>query len=156
MSKARSLLLVVDASVARSAGETEHPISSACRRYLLAVQGICHRVAVTDEILAEWKKHQSRFTRKWRVSMAARQKPLTHVQPVSTGLDLQTFTPPHRDAVEKDLCLLEAALSADKVIVTRDDKLQKSLESTPEGDRLRGRYVWHNPLTHGEESLRTL
>ena len=153
MSKKRSRVLVIDASVARAAGETEHPVSSACRRFLRAVLEICHRVAVNEEIRAEWQKHQSRFTRKWRRSMAARKKPLSDIPVVPTGLDLERFAPRHREAVKKDLCLLEAALAADCEIVTLDDALCRALASSPAGTRLRNRITWHNPVTNGTELL---
>lgn len=153
MSKIGSLLLVVDASVARSAGETVHPVSSACRRYLIDVMKICHRVAVTSEILDEWKRHQSRFTVKWRRQMAARKKPLVKVTPHGTGLDLGALADGPRNIVEKDLCLLEAALAADKVIVTRDDSLRVALNGTEDGARLARRFVWHNPVRDNASTL---
>jgi len=148
-----SRLLVIDASVARSAGETEHPVSSSCRAFLLAVLKICHRVAVTTDIREEWQRHQSRFTRKWRCSMAAPQKPLRDIKPVSAGLNIPAFAPPQQVAIEKDLGLLEAALGADGVIVTRDDALRKALGTTPQGSRLRDRITWYNPVTDGTEPL---
>ncbi len=156
MKRPRSRLLVIDACVARSAGKTENPVSSSCREYLLEVLKICHRVAVTPDIREEWKRHQSRFTRKWKVSMAAHQKPLRdiEIEPVKEWLNLPAFAPQHRAAVEKDLCLLEAALGADRVIVTRDDALRKALGTTPQGIRLRDRIRWCNPVTDGTDSLR--
>jgi hypothetical protein len=45
--------LIIDASVMRSAGETEHPVSKACRNTLFEVLKICHKVAVTTELLEE-------------------------------------------------------------------------------------------------------
>lgn len=153
MSSTRTRFLVIDASVARAAGETEHPVSSACRSFLRAVLEICHKVAVNDEIRAEWQRHQSRFTRKWRRSMAARRKPLRDVEPIDTGLDLQAFALPQRAAVAKDLCLLETALAADLEIVTLDDALPRALATTRQGIRLRDRITWHNPVADGTEGL---
>ncbi len=59
-----SRLLVVDASVARSAGETENPVSSCCRNALFAILTICHHVVMTEAIQSEWNRHMSRFMRK--------------------------------------------------------------------------------------------
>jgi len=54
--------IVVDASVARSAGETSHLDSVLCREFLQAMLKICHRVVLTPEIEREWRKHASRCT----------------------------------------------------------------------------------------------
>ena len=61
--------LVIDADVARSAGETEHPVSSACGKFLSTTTELGHRVVVTGEIRREWRKHASRYTRRWLVGM---------------------------------------------------------------------------------------
>ena len=53
--------LVIDADVARSAGETEHPVSSACGKFLSTTTELGHRVVVTGEIRREWRKHASRL-----------------------------------------------------------------------------------------------
>lgn len=47
MKKVTSKRLVIDACVARSAGETDHPISAACRGYLLDILAICHKIVMT-------------------------------------------------------------------------------------------------------------
>ena len=41
--------LVIDADVARSAGETEHPVSSACGKFLSTTTELGHRVVMTAE-----------------------------------------------------------------------------------------------------------
>ena len=66
--------LVIDASIARAAGRTDHPISKACRDFLEDVLKICHHVVLTKETSEEWKRHQSKFTLLWRSSMFARKK----------------------------------------------------------------------------------
>jgi hypothetical protein len=79
--------------------------------------------------------------------MAARRKPLKPVQPTLIQLNLDAFQDDARAAIEKDLCLLQAALAADCVIVTRDDKLKKALAKTPDGSALAARIKWVNPVT---------
>ena len=64
--------LVIDADVARSAGETKHPVSSACRQFLDAVTECRHRVVMTPEIQEEWRRHASRYTYRWLRRMFAR------------------------------------------------------------------------------------
>ena len=149
-------LLVVDASIVQSAGETEHPVSSSCRNCLEAIRRICHRVAVTPDIRDEWDRHMSRFSRKWRRSMAARRKPLQVVNPTEVDLDTSSLSDKERVAVEKDRCLLEAALSADCVIVTRDDAFRNALAKTPQGVDLLTRITWINPVFGGVNALQGL
>lgn len=149
-------LLVVDASVARSAGETDHPLSSSCRECLEAIRTICHRVAVTPAILAEWNRHMSRFTRKWQRSMAARRKPLEFVAVAGVGVDTTKYDQADREQVEKDACLLEAALAADHVIVTRDDALKLALEKRPDGKALSKSITWINPVAGGLKAIQSL
>jgi hypothetical protein len=75
MAKIRSRLLVVDASIARAAGDVStHPTSRRCCDFLLAVREICHQIVMIAPIQHEWDKHQSRFARTWRLSMLAKKK----------------------------------------------------------------------------------
>lgn len=149
-------LLVVDASVVQSAGETEHPVSSSCRECLEAIRHICHRVALTPDMWKEWDRHMSRFSRKWRRSMAARRKPLQTVVAADIVLDKTELSERDQKAIEKDWCLLEAASSADRVIITRDDALRSALSKTTEGMRLRESFKWINPVTDGATALQNL
>ena len=74
MGKSASRALVIDACIAQSAGETEDPVSKACRAFLIATRDICHRVVMTNDVVAEWKKHRSKFSWIWWRSMVARRK----------------------------------------------------------------------------------
>ena len=76
MKNKQSKYLVIDASIARSCGgeDAKHPTSKNCRDFLKAVLKICHSMVMTDELQAEWNKHESTFARKWRVSMIAKRK----------------------------------------------------------------------------------
>jgi hypothetical protein len=154
----RSRLLVVDASVAQSAGETEHPVSSCCRDSLLAIRTICHRIAMTAEIQDEWNRHMSRFTRKWLTSMWARKKvhpcegvQLNDVDNASDGLSAT-----EQDGLRKDLCLLEAACAADGIIVTRDDAIQLIWHKCHDRIGVPKPITWINPVTDGVQALELL
>jgi hypothetical protein len=148
-------LLVVDASVARAAGNSEHPISSACRQILTDILEICHSVALNPELRQEWNHHQSRFTRKWRASMAARRKPLHDISTAPCGLDLDRFDEKNRAAIEKDLHLLELALATDKEIITLDTALSIALKSQSSGVRLHDRISWIDPIVDRSRFLQS-
>lgn len=156
MSRKSSRVLVIDACVARAAGETEHPVSSACRACLVAVKDICHRVALSEELRQEWNEHQSRFTRKWQVSMATRHKPLQIVKTAELQLDYSGLSPSERQAVAKDQHLLEAALAADRVIVTIDDALRDALGRMPKKLRRLKTICWIHPVDDGVGALERL
>jgi hypothetical protein len=136
MSK-QSRLLAIDASVLRSAG-TKEGHSSHCAALLLSVLEICHRAAFSSEIKAEWDKHQSRLSVKWRAAMVARKKMVVvGIQARQNALVLQIESQPGlsvlaRAALIKDAHMLASALQADRVIVTGDLVL-KNLTDGPLG-----------------------
>ena len=149
-------LLVVDSSVIRSAGETDHRVSSSCRACLEKIRLICHRVATTADLQDEWRRHMSRFSRKWRRSMCARKKPLQVINPTCVPLDGIGLTEGDQRAIEKDRCLLEAALSADRVIVTRDRSLQVALAKTRRGKHVMEQITWIDPVDDGAAAIEGL
>ena len=68
--------LVIDASVARASGgpEASMPSSKRCRDFMLKAREVCHRIVMSPDLRAEWKRHQSNFARAWLVSMVSRRK----------------------------------------------------------------------------------
>ncbi len=154
----RSRLLVVDASVACSAGETEHPVSSCCRNALLAIRTICHRVVMTEAIRDEWNRHMSRFTRKWFRSMVARKK--VHrcegVQVNRVDEAYERLSADEQDGLRKDLCLLEAACAGDGIVVTRDDAIREIWHKCHDQLGLSEPITWINPVTDGVRALERL
>jgi hypothetical protein len=154
----RSRLLVVDASVAHSAGETEHPVSSCCRDSLFAILTICHRVVITEAIQNEWNYHMSRFTRKWFRSMVARKKihrcegvRLGHVDEACRGLSAA-----EQDGLRKDLCLVEAACAGDGIVVTRDDVIQAIWHKCHDRLGAPKPITWINPVADGVQAMERL
>ena len=149
MKTKRSRLLVIDASVARSAGETEHPVSSCCRDTLLSIQDICHRIIMTEAIREEWIRHQSRFTRKWFRSMVAKKKVQrsagTHLNLV--GEVLKGLSAGEQEGLQKDICLVEGACDGDGIVVTRDDQVVKIWQKCQGQFRLAKPITWINPVT---------
>jgi hypothetical protein len=66
--------IVVDASIAQSAGMGLHPSSQRSREFLLDMLSICHKVVTSQEISAEWKNHASKFSIGWLAAMRSRGK----------------------------------------------------------------------------------
>ena len=108
--------LVIDASIARASGNegAVYPTSKKCRDLLINVLEFRHGVVITPEIGAEWRRHQSSFTRKWRVRMEARKKVYRINVPQDIALREKmlrhTVSAKKKEAVKKDFHLIEAAL----------------------------------------------
>ena len=126
----RSKRLVIDASVARSAGgETAvFPTSKHCRDFLRATLETGHRVVMTPAISEEWRRNQSRFARQWLVSMTARKK----VQRLEPIRDKELRRHIGHDAIHendgetmlKDCLLIEAAAVTDRRIISLDERVR--------------------------------
>jgi hypothetical protein len=140
-----SKVLVVDASVVRAAGESEHPVSSANREFLNSVLELCHRVAMTPQIGAEWRRHQSKVTGRWRVAMYARKKIVRLEAPGNPELRSR-LTHGHRsadrDAILKDAHLIEACLKADRIVASLDENARALFQA----DELNA-VTWVNPVS---------
>ena len=151
-----SAALVIDASIARAAGETEHPVSSGCRSFLQEILKICHRVVMTPEVSAEWKKHRSRFAYGWLASMTARKK-VVRPGPVENAGLRQTIhslelTDSVREAILKDIHLVEAAYATDQAVASLDDTARQYLRQIAEHVKSLRSLVWVNPTKDDEQA----
>lgn len=85
---------------------------------------ICHRVFLSDSCRDEWRRHASKFARDWWVAMEARRKVERaadmHDPEVRRPLKRAVLTTKERDAIAKDIHLLEDALRADGIVVGID------------------------------------
>ncbi len=149
--------LVIDSDVARSAGTKEDPISQSCREVLQAVLDICHKVVLTEDIFAEWKRHRSNFTFIWLRSMMARKKQIILKEVTNDDLrariDALSLDEQTLDIIKKDLHLVEAALETDHIIISRDETARALFQEASEEIGGLKRIVWINP-THEEEHVK--
>lgn len=153
--------LVIDASVARAAGGEEaiNPTSKSCRDFLKAVLEICHKVVMSPDVREEWKRHESRFSREWRLEMVSKRKliPLRDIyinEELWSQIEGAADTDKKRAAMIKDLCLIEAAIVTDKVVVSLDDNTARSLfaQAANKIETL-GNITWVNPDKPEEEPI---
>jgi hypothetical protein len=126
--KTASKRLVIDASVARAAGleGSTSPPSIRCREFLQLTLKICHRAVMPPKLRDEWRRHQSRFSRKWYKAMLARKK-IIHLEPdpdpsIRDRVRGYNCTEKKRRVLVKDLHLVEAALQTDHIVVSLDDE----------------------------------
>jgi hypothetical protein len=150
--------IVVDASVAASAGEGEHPASARCRGFLLDMLTICHRVTMSAEIMTEWDNHASPYSIRWLAAMRGKGKvlrvnpePGTLMEAIRNAHDWQVK---EFAAMEKDLLLVLAALASDRVVASRDERVRKLFAKAAANVHLLTAIAWVDPATaddhHGE------
>jgi hypothetical protein len=158
VAKVRSRLLVIDASIARAAGDASaHPTAERCREFLQAVLDLCHRMVLTAPIQAEWNKHQSGFARRWRTSMMARKKvELVEIAPhhsLEKRIGRAASSVFIAAIMEKDRHLIEAALVAEERVFSLDDRVRKHFQQHATMLREVGSVHWVNPGTAGEAAV---
>jgi hypothetical protein len=151
MIKRASRQLVVDTSIIRSAGpkEAANPTSKHCRDTLVDILTICHHIVMTPDIQEEWNKHQSGFARTWRVSMVAHRKlDLIRVAPDTALRErLQRVVKRSRsaEAMLKDCRLIEAAMSADQIVLSLDETVRALFAGASHTVGEIGHIIWVNP-----------
>lgn len=156
MAREAGRALVVDASVARAVGTSEHPISSACRQFLDEMKSICNRLVHTPDLSEEWQRHASPYWRKWLASMHARRQVLwvtdARDDDLRRRLSEAVETEKKRAAVAKDAHLVEAALASEQAVISLDDSVRALLvEAAVVVTALRP-ITWVNPVHAREDA----
>ena len=140
--------LVIDTDVARAVGNKDcvHPTGQRCRDFLEAVRKNDLRVVMTPEIEDEWRRHQSRFTRKWRLRMYAK-KNIVRIEPTSNQalLNRVDATDKGMAAMIKDWRFVEAAMENDRTVASRDDVVRKLFSKACDQVGQLREIVWVNP-----------
>lgn len=146
--------IVIDACVAKSASERVHPISSNCRVFFETIRDTGCVVVFNRELLDEWSKHQSLYTARWRASMIARRKVLiiknSVLEDLRNSLVQGVKTEKTKDAVMKDIHLVEASLFCDKIIFSKDNAMRKILGELSLSLKVLRDIVWLDPSNDKE------
>jgi hypothetical protein len=151
--------IVVDASVARSAGDKPVPdfMSSQCRLALSAILKAQHRLALSSEGLTEWRKHRSRFARSWLVQMFSRKlvELMGDVRDDALRHQLRScaLSDSKWRAMEKDAHLVEAALRADRIVISRDERVRALFRAACPSIRELRDILWANPEIEVEQVI---
>ena len=148
---------VIDADVAQASGSetATHPRAEHCRDFLNAVLSLNHRMIMTEQINNEWKNHQSRFARRWRVSMDARKKIDRISPPENAELQAKVTTTTNNEneieALQKDFHLLQAALATDQTIISLDETIRGLFKQASQQVGEIRDIIWVNPDRTAEE-----
>jgi predicted nucleic acid-binding protein len=149
--------LVVDSSIMHSASEKDHPESSSCRAFLDEMLSICHRLVISAAIVDEWKRHLSGYSLLWLGAMRRKRKDFV-VQPVRNdelerAIAAGDFSDAEKEALRKDLLLIQAAFEADRAVASLDERARRLFgRLAGEATALRS-LVWVNPVLAEDKSL---
>lgn len=151
--------VVIDADVMRSAGESEHPVSSSSRQALVKIREGGHRMVSCEPLREEYKKRSGLLARKWQASMVARKQVIWWAYDRDAGLRdrLSAAFPADatakRDAALKDAHLLEAAEATGKRIVSRDHHAKGLFQSVCGSLQQYGAMLWGDLTSSPERVL---
>ncbi|HIK09069.1 MAG TPA: hypothetical protein IGS52_02180 [Oscillatoriaceae cyanobacterium M33_DOE_052] len=152
--------LVIDASVARAAGDKDakHEKSKSCRDFLRQVMAISYQIVMTPELKAEWDKHKSVFAQRWLASMVAKKKlayygEIPQQEELWQKIVMAIDGEKDRKAMEKDFLLLTAALATDKTVISLDEKVRKMFDQAAEQVGELTAIVWVNPTQETEQAI---
>jgi hypothetical protein len=149
--------LVVDASVARAAGEQgKVESSSRCRQFLDAILECGHRCAMDSELRSEWARHEGGYAKRWRTTMVSRRRVIAvavlYPQVAPLLDDLET-TQAKKRAMNKDIHLVEVALLTDRRIVSLDNTVRTHFQTACERIELLRKIYWSNPVAEGQGAI---
>jgi predicted nuclease of predicted toxin-antitoxin system len=118
---------------------------------------ICHHVVFTPEIGQEWRDHRSRYFSDWIRSMYSRKK-VTELGPIKSdelrrAIERSSMSPTDKEIVEKDAFIINAALASDRIILTQDRELNRTMMKYPRLGRISMRIRWINPENDGASEL---
>jgi hypothetical protein len=112
---------------------------------------------MTPEVYAEWKEHQSRLAFIWQRTMVAKKRIVfLNISPHVELRNQVANTPAdskNREAMIKDIHLIEAALATDRTVISLDDTARKLFSTASVVVRELRRVVWVNPAKTSEEAV---
>ncbi len=164
MSKKRlpTVCLVIDASVAEAAGTSEPspPNAARCRDFLAATRNICHCIAWSEAIVAEWDKHKRGFAARWLLSMRRLRKLQRvrdeRVEPLREAIEQHSNDPDVVRIMLKDAHLIEAALATDLRIASLDETARGHFGRLAASLPALRQIMWVNPVAQGEQPVKWL
>lgn len=158
----RGKQIVVDTDIASSASNVQklEKRPKQCCDFLIAIKDNNHFIVITDAILEEWKRHRSHFTSTWLTSMYARK--LVRIVEVPTDEQLRLKVEQSarddgkRQAMLKDVHLVEAAMHADKIVASLDETVRLCFHETAATVVVLKHIVWVNPCKDEEQAIEWL
>lgn len=142
--------LVIDTVIFGAAGGPDaEGRAKTCFDVLTTVRQADHRLVLSPDLWDEWRRHRSTSSRAWLTSMYARRNVIiindvTHPSLRTKFARLKLSNKEH-EAAEKDLHLLEAALAADKIVLSMDEIVRDIFSRATSRVSECRRVIWVNP-----------
>jgi predicted ABC-class ATPase len=153
--------IVIDASVARAAGETsQFPVSKQSREFLEAVLKSNHKIVLNKQLFQEWEKHESKYALRIRVALASKGrivfKKNTENDSLRQLIQNSTVDKSRIKPMIKDIHLIEAALLTDRIVISNDNKVRNHFNSVSDKVHYLKLIIWINPTIMEEEAVKWL
>jgi hypothetical protein len=152
--------LVIDTDIARAAGggNTQREPSKSCRVFMdTMLDHTQHKVVLTRAIQEEWNKHQSLTTLSWRATMIAQKRVCLIRAPADDDLRSKVeqcaSSENKREAMFKDIHLVEAALQAAKIVISMDETVRQCFREVTHKIRPLAFIAWVNPCISEETPI---
>ncbi|MBL8161507.1 MAG: hypothetical protein JNJ61_05925 [Anaerolineae bacterium] len=154
--------LVIDTSVMLAAGGVDavHPTPKLCRDFLNEVLKLGHIIIMTDDLFAEWNRHglptKSLLGKSpsWYVMMERKGRVRrvlgNTVRPELRQAVFAVLEANAQETVNKDMHLIEAALLADEIVVSKEVKVRKHFRNAALRLAELQVIVWVNPAVPEE------
>jgi hypothetical protein len=157
---AKPRYLVVDASVAASAGKSEHPESRYCRDFLLVMDESRHHIAMSIPVREEWKRFAGSFATEWYAEMVSRGRVRWVTADADKALRRKIGLASKNKAIVhlmlEDIHLIEAALKTHSTVASKDDEARKAFAAASGAVAALRAICWVNPATESESALQWL
>jgi hypothetical protein len=152
--------LVIDASIAASAGRSDHPESRCCREFLIVMTEANRHVAMTPAVDEEWQRYMGNFARTWLTAMVSRGRVRWVKAPPDKTLRRHVSLASGDSALIQimldDIHLIEAALSADSLIASKDDEARTAFAQAARTVAALRSVCWVNPVIDDADCLEWL
>lgn len=153
----KKLKIVIDADIARSAGDKDHPVSSGCRNFLTRILRDGHSMLLCPKLMDEWKKHRSTFSTTWYASMTASRRimfieaPQTEIRKKLASLEVNCPEKEKKIKIaEKDVHLIDLVKEYGDFIASCDDQAKEAFQALGELAQLVACLCWLNPVYEQE------
>ncbi|MCU4395755.1 hypothetical protein [Acinetobacter junii] len=137
---------IIDADIIRSAGYSEHPISSTSRNLLEEVIKHKGETVYCKTLMAEWRKHKSTYSTRWIASMMSKKKLI--LIPVKTEakdfLDSLEESKDKKVAL-KDAHLVDLAIASNKIIFSNDTNAKNAFSKLLDNRSNFKKIYWLSP-----------
>ena len=151
--------IVVDIDILRAAGDSLKVDlrSNACRKFLISILDICHRVVISEALIEEWERNRARFASRWLNQMFGHKKieTIEQIENMVIRKKIQKYCVDKniRNIILKDFHLCETALKSDSIIASMDDSVRKHLSILSKQVHEIGDIIWVNPENPEEGTL---